>query len=317
MRLLIMISCAFFLDFLFGDPHWLYHPICLIGNAIRFVEKRTRKYCKKETMAGLFLVIIITALSFWIPFLLLYGVRKVSMIASFLLETFFCYQILAMKSLKVESNKVYAPLKDGNLLEARKYLSYIVGRDTKDLDEKKIIKATVETIAENTTDGVIAPLIYMAIGGAPLGFLYKAINTMDSMVGYKNEIYFYYGKCAAKLDDVANYIPARIAAVCMIVAAFITRLNGREAVRIFLRDRYNHKSPNSAQTESVCAGALSIQLAGPSNYFGKRVEKPYIGDPIREVEMEDIHRANHLMYVTSFVGVFFCLFILTLITVIN
>ena len=199
--------------------------------------------------------------------------------------------------------KVYYPLNEGNYPEARKYLSYIVGRDTQNLDAKGITKATVETIAENTTDGVVAPLFYMAIGGAPLAFLYKAINTMDSMIGYRNEKYEKFGKVAARLDDIANFIPARITALLMIAASALNGLDYKNAFRMFLRDRKNHKSPNSAQTESVCAGALNVQLAGNAYYFGQLVHKPTIGDNNREIVAQDIVLTNKLMYTTSVLAV--------------
>ena len=214
---------------------------------------------------------------------------------------FWCYQLLAAKSLKTESMKVYKKLQDSDLEGARKAVSMIVGRDTANLDCEGITKATVETIAENTSDGVIAPLFYMLIGGAPLGMLYKAINTMDSMLGYKDEKYLYIGRIAAKMDDVVNYIPARISAIMMVLAAFLCGLDWKNGWKIFLRDRYNHSSPNSAQTEAVCAGALDIQLAGDAWYFGKLYKKPYIGEPIRSIRIEDICQTNRLMYVTAIV----------------
>ena len=205
------------------------------------------------------------------------------------------YYLLAARSLRTESMKVYGELKKNDLQGARRAVSMIVGRDTKTLDREGVTKAAVETVAENASDGVIAPLFYTALGGPVLGFLYKAVNTMDSMVGYKNEKYLYFGRAAARLDDLANFIPARISALFMIGAAFLLGMNGRQAVKTYRRDRYKHKSPNSAHTEAVCAGALGIRLAGPASYFGKMVEKPYIGDALRPVEDEDIVRANRLL----------------------
>lgn len=304
---LMIIGIAFLLDLLFGDPYWLPHPICLIGNTISFLEKRIRRIIRNELFGGLLLVLIVLTLSFCLPFIILFVAKQINYYLAIVIEIYFCYQIFAVKSLKTESMKVYKPLIAEDIPEARKYLSYIVGRDTQNLDKKGVIKATVETIAENTTDGVIAPLIFMAIGGAPLAFLYKAINTMDSMIGYKNEKYIKFGKCAARLDDVANFIPARIAAVIMITASGFMRLSMKDAIRIFLRDRKNHKSPNSAQTESVCAGALQVQLAGDASYFGQLVHKPTIGDPIREIIPEDIVKTNQLMYLTSFIAVLLAL----------
>ena len=215
------------------------------------------------------------------------------------LETVMCYQILAVKSLKTESMKVYAELKRGSLAGARQKVSMIVGRDTEDLSEEQVAKAAVETVAENTSDGTVAPLLFMAVGGAPLGFLYKGINTLDSMVGYKNEVYLFFGRFSAKLDDAANFIPARVSAFLMIGASVLLGMDFRNAWRIFRRDRLNHASPNSAQTEAVCAGALDIQLAGDAYYFGKLYPKKTIGDRLRAIRYEDIASANRLLYGTA------------------
>lgn len=203
--------------------------------------------------------------------------------------------------------KVYDRLKNGTIEEARYAVSMIVGRDTSELTEEGVTKAAVETVAENSSDGVIAPMLYMALGGAPLMFLYKGINTMDSMLGYKNDRYLYFGRCAAKLDDLANYIPARISGWLMVAAAFLTGMDGKNAAKIYKRDRRNHASPNSAQTEAAVAGALRVQLAGNAYYFGKLYEKPTIGDKLREVEPEDIRRANRLLYGASVLSVLLCL----------
>jgi adenosylcobinamide-phosphate synthase len=277
--------------------------VCIIGKAISALEKMLRKIVKNELFAGTVLVLVISGLAFFVPFLILYLANTLNYYLAMGIEIYFCYQIFAVKSLKKESMKVYYPLKEGNYPEARKYLSYIVGRDTQNLDAKGITKATVETIAENTTDGVVAPLFYMAIGGAPLAFLYKAINTMDSMIGYRNEKYEKFGKVAARLDDIANFIPARITALLMIAASALNGLDYKNAFRMFLRDRKNHKSPNSAQTESVCAGALNVQLAGNAYYFGQLVHKPTIGDNNREIVAQDIVLTNKLMYTTSVLAV--------------
>ncbi|MFI3207533.1 MAG: adenosylcobinamide-phosphate synthase CbiB [Eubacteriales bacterium] len=303
MKSMWIIVIAFLLDLCFGDPQWIYHPISIIGNMISKTEKILRRIVKGELLGGFILVLIITVVSFGVPFTVLNICYRTNYYLGVILEIFWCFQILATKSLKKAALQVYKPLKEGNIEEARIYISYIVGRDTQKLDEKGIIKATVETVAENTTDGVVAPLLFMAVGGAPLGFLYKAINTMDSMVGYKNERYILFGRCAAKLDDIANYIPARITAMFMILSAFVLNYNGKGAFKIYRRDRRNHKSPNSAQTESVCAGALDIQLAGNATYFGTLYEKPTIGDSIREIEPEDIEKSIRLMYQTSIITV--------------
>lgn len=297
---------GYILDILFGDPEWLPHPIRLIGKMIAGGESILRRVsCRSERSCyycGMVLTAGVVAVSFLAPFLILYVTAAVHPLARFILEVLMCYQILAVKALKVESMRVSAELKANRLPEARTALSRIVGRDTQNLSASGVAKGAVETVAENLADGVIAPLIYMAIGGAPLGFLYKAVNTLDSMIGYKNERYLHFGRFAAKLDDAANYIPARVAAWLMIVSAFILRYDARSAIRIYRRDRFKHTSPNSAQTEAVCAGALNIELAGNNYYFGKLVQKPVIGDAVREIETEDIKRANNLLYATSALG---------------
>lgn len=297
------LAVGFVLDLSFGDPRWLYHPICVIGNLIAWLEKRIRSLFPKtdrgELAGGAVMVINICMLCFVVPFLILTAVYRIHQIAGLVLETFWCYQLFAAKSLRAESGKVYESLKTGTLDDARYAVSMIVGRDTKALTEEGVIKAAVETVAENTSDGVIAPMLFMAIGGVPLMFLYKGINTMDSMLGYKNEKYLYFGRCAAKLDDAANYIPARLSGLLMAASALFAGLDVKNAFRIYFRDKRNHASPNSAQTESAMAGALRVQLAGNAWYFGKLYEKPTIGDPIRPIEAEDIKRAGRLMYVTA------------------
>ena len=299
-------AAGFILDLIFGDPRWLYHPVCLIGNAIAFLEKRIRKIFPKtergELLGGALEVLLICLFSWGVPFLILYGLNRVSVPAAFLLETFWCYQLLATKSLKTESMKVYEALKKGSLEDARYAVSMIVGRDTKALSETGVTKAAVETIAENTSDGIIAPMLYMVLGGVPLMFLYKGINTMDSMLGYKNEKYLYFGRTAAKLDDVVNYIPARVSGWLMALSSVFAGLDVKNAVKMYRRDRRNHASPNSAQTEAAMAGALRVQLAGNAYYFGKLYEKLTIGDDLRPVEAEDIRRANRLLYVTAWSG---------------
>ncbi len=250
-----------------------------------------------QRLGGGLLVVLVLAISTALP----YGILKLCYGLHFALglfvETFMCYQILATKSLKDESDKVYVALKEG-LDAGRKAVSMIVGRDTENLTESGVVKACVETVAENTSDGIVAPLFYMMIGGPVLGWTYKAINTMDSMIGYKNETYKYFGTVAAKLDDVANYIPARLAAIFMILASGLLGFDMKNAIKIYKRDRKNHKSPNAAQTEAVMAGALRVELAGDAWYFGKLYEKPSIGDPLREIEPLDIRRSHKILYGT-------------------
>ncbi len=313
MEIVLIIGAAFVLDLVLGDPRWLPHPICLIGNLISGGEKLLRSVFPKtasgERWAGTALWFLVISLTFAVPFFLLKGLALIHPWAAYIVQTLFCYQILAAKSLKTESMRVYKYIKAGDLENSRKYLSWIVGRDTENLSFKQITKAVVETIAENTSDGVIAPMLFMMIGGAPMGFLYKAVNTLDSMVGYKNDKYINFGRFSARADDVFNYIPARITAAAMIIGAFFTGLDGRNAWRIFLRDRHNHASPNSAHPESACAGALKVQLAGDAYYFGKLYKKKTIGDDNREIEAEDIPRTNRLMYAAAVI----CLILFSLI----
>ncbi|MCM1127101.1 MAG: adenosylcobinamide-phosphate synthase CbiB [Lachnospiraceae bacterium] len=298
----ICILAGFLLDLLLGDPYWLPHPIRLIGALIGRLEKWLRKEGKGQRqmlVRGGVLVVFVLCASTAVPLMLLVAAYRIHHVLGLFLETIMCYQILAVKSLKVESMKVYAALSGKDLEGARKAVSMIVGRDTMTLDEKGIIKAAVETVAENTSDGVIAPLCFLALGGAAFGFFYKAVNTMDSMIGYKNEAYLYFGRAAAKLDDLCNYIPSRLAAMLMTAASFFLGYDWKNAARIHKRDGRNHASPNSAQTESVCAGALQVCLAGDAYYFGKKVSKPTIGEELREIEAEDIKRANGLLYSTA------------------
>ena len=302
---LLALVLGFILDLIIGDPHGLYHPIRLVGNLIALLEKRMNR--KKDSpnqqmVMGWLMALIVITLSSGIPLLLLLLAYRIHPVCRLILETIMCWQLLATKSLKDESMKVYRKLKKHDLQGSRHAVSMIVGRDTEVLDESGVTKAAVETVAENTSDGVIAPMLYMAIGGAFLGWMYKSINTMDSMVAYKNERYLYFGRIPAYLDDIANYIPARLAGVMMILASFIVRLDGAHAFAIFKRDRYNHASPNSAQTEAVMAGALNVQLAGDAWYFGELHKKKTIGDDIRPVEAEDIVRANKLLYGTAVVS---------------
>ena len=294
---------GFVLDFLFGDPAWLPHPVVYMGRAISALERRLRARLPRtpqgELLGGAILAFCLPVGTFLLTSLVCLGAAALSPWLGLAVQMFWCGQALAAKGLAQESTNVYAELKKGSLPAARKAVSRIVGRDTQNLTLEGVTKAAVETVAENASDGVIAPLLYMLLGGAPLALTYKAINTMDSMVGYKNEKYLYFGRAAAKLDDVANYIPSRLAALLWIMAAAFTRNDAKGAWRIWRRDRRNHASPNSAQTESACAGALGVQLAGPAYYFGEYYPKPTIGDQLRPIEPEDILRADRMMYVAS------------------
>ena len=301
----IAIVLGFLLDLLFGDPIGRFHPVCLIGRLIGALDKalyRENDTDKAKVRKGLLLVILVFLITGAVTGAILFLCLQIHIYAVFLAAVFLCDTTLAMRDLQLESMKVYKALhsREDALEKGREAVSRIVGRDTKYLDEKGVMRAAVETVAENTTDGVVAPLFYLFLGGPVLAMVYKAINTMDSMIGYKNDRYLFFGRVAAKLDDIANFIPARIAALLWCVAAGLTGADAKGAYRIWKRDRFNHESPNSAQTESACAGALGIRLAGDAWYFGKKKEKPYIGDATREIEVKDIFRVNVLMYVTAF-----------------
>ena len=314
---------AFFIgiliDRIVGDPHKMPHPVRLMGRVIALLDKAfmgekkspgdeevgvaadTKRNAGAEFVKGLILWVIVVMLTFTVGSVIWFFTYLPSSYLGIAVEAVLIAYCLAAKSLKVESMKVCHALEDEGLDAGRKAVSMIVGRDTKAFDEEGVVRAAVETVAENTSDGVIAPMIYCFLGGAVFGLVYKAVNTMDSMLGYHNDRYEYFGKAAAKMDDVFNYIPARVSALLMIGASFIMgkEYSEKDAVRIFKRDRYNHKSPNSAQTESVLSGALRIRLAGDASYFGKVVKKPFIGDDIRPVEKRDIKRACRLMYATE------------------
>ena len=287
------------LDLLLGDPHRLPHPVRAMGALIAGLESPLRRLFpstqRGELLAGAMLVLLVVLLSTGAAVLLLLAAYLLSPLLAFLVEAVLCYYCLAARSLREESMAVFRALTGGTIEEARRAVSMIVGRDTDRLDADGVTRAAVETVAENASDGVIAPLLFLAVGGAPLGILYKAVNTMDSMVGYQNERYLYFGRCAARLDDVLNFLPARLAGVLLCLAAPIASLRGQNAWRIFFRDRKNHKSPNSAHTEAAAAGALGVRLAGSNYYFGKIVDKPTIGDDLRPIVPEDIPRVNRLM----------------------
>lgn len=294
---------GFVLDAIFGDPAWLPHPVVYMGKAISALEKGLRARLPKtpegELWGGRILAFCLPVSTFALTCLVCMGAAALHPLLGLAVQMFWCGQALAAKGLVQESMNVHRELTKPDLPAARTAVSRIVGRDTQALTAEGVTKAAVETVAENASDGVIAPLLYMLLGGAPLALTYKAINTMDSMVGYKNTQYLYFGRAAAKMDDVANYLPSRIAALLWVAAAALTGNDARNAWRIWRRDRRNHASPNSAQTESACAGALGVQLAGPAYYFGEYYAKPTIGDPLRPIEPEDILRANRMMYVAS------------------
>ena len=302
---LLSIYTGYALDLIIGDPYSFPHPVRYIGKLISIVEKQIRKITSSDKglkIAGFFLWFIVVWATFGITTLVL-QLFKFNKLAYFIVNTILIYTTLATKCLKDESVKIYKVLKTGDLEKSRIQLSYIVGRDTTNLNEKEIVRATVETVAENTVDGIIAPLFYGFIGGAPLAMAYKAVNTLDSTVGYKNDKYYYLGFASAKIDDIANYIPARLGVILLPLGSLFTGFNFKDALKIGIRDRKNHKSPNCAFSEGAVAGALGIQLGGTNVYFGKEVYKPTIGDKTREIEIEDIVRTNKIMYSSSIISI--------------
>lgn len=290
---------GFVIDIFVGDPYNFPHPIRAIGTLIAKLEKFVRERFKNLRKGGVFLALTVLIASTLVPLAVLFVCYKINIYLGLAVESVMCWQLVAARCLQKESMKVCRAVEEKDIEKARKAVSMIVGRDTDVLDETGIVKAAVETVAENTSDGVTAPIMYIAFGGAPLGFFYKAANTMDSMIGYTNEKYIDIGRFAAKLDDVLNFIPSRLTALGMILSAYLLGADGKNAAKIWKRDRRKHASPNSAQTESVCAGALDIRLAGDAYYFGELHKKEFIGDDIRPPESEDIRRANRLMYCTS------------------
>ena len=296
MRIVLVLLCAVVADLILGDPERLapVHPVVLMGKVVTRLERSLRKWFPEtkrgERQAGIVLAVVLPAGVFFVSFFLLWILRHYFPPAAWVLEILWCWQVLAIKDLRTETMRVYTALKSSTLERARYMVSRIVGRDTEQLDEAGVTRAAIETVAENFSDGIVAPLFFMILGGAPLALCYKAVNTMDSMVGYKNERYLYFGRAAARLDDVANWIPARIAAWMLIAAAAMTGQDAAGAYRIWKRDRRNHASPNSAQCEAAAAGALGIRLAGPASYFGEIHDKPYIGDDTRPVQAGDIRR---------------------------
>ena len=306
MRIILLMLGGFILDGIFGDPAWLVHPVVIMGRAITALEKFLRKRLPNtpegERLGGRILAMALPVGTLLITGGVCWLFYRISPILGFAIELLWCAQALAAKGLAQESTNVYRELVKGDLPASRRAVSRIVGRDTAELTSEGVTKAAVETVAENATDGVVAPMVYLLLGGAPLALCYKAINTMDSMVGYKNEKYLNFGRAAAKLDDAANYLPSRIAALLWIASAALTGNDAKSAWRIWRRDRRKHASPNSAQTERACAGALNVQLAGPATYFGKYYDKPTIGDAVRAIEPGDILRANKMMYTASLLG---------------
>ena len=328
---MIAFAAGFVLDLIIGDPYNMPHPVRWIGNLIAALDRRLlgdipaeladpeSRDRASEQRKGLIIVLTVVLSTAFLSVLILVISYRIHTVAGIIIESVMTCYVLAATSLRKESMKVYKELVKGDLEGARRAVSMIVGRDTAVLDEAGVTRAAVETVAENLSDGVIAPMIYTAIGGPVLGLVYKSINTMDSMIGYKNDRYMWLGRYAAKLDDFVNYLPARISAWLLIIASAVggQDFDAGRAYRIWKRDRFNHKSPNAAQTESVCAGALGLKLAGDAQYFGRIVKKPSIGDAIRQIEPEDIRRANKLMIIASVIGELICLAAIYLISIIK
>ena len=307
---LFALLIGFGIDLLIGDPHSIPHPVVGIGKLISFLEKGLRRMFPKtdggEIAAGAVLWILVAVTCTVIPIGILFLCHKISPWLRLTVESIMCWQILATKSLKDESMKVYTALESGDLEKSRHAVSMIVGRDTARLDDTGVTRAAVETVAENTSDGVVAPMLFLALGGAPLGFFYKAVNTMDSMLGYVEPPYKNIGLVPAKMDDAANFIPSRLSALLMIAAGFLLGFDAKNGWQIFRRDRFNHASPNSAQTESVCAGLLGVRLAGDAWYHGVLHKKKYIGDANREITHRDIILVCRLLYLTAFLTLLLC-----------
>lgn len=302
--IILVMVIAYLLDLVIGDPYSFPHPVRFIGNLIRFTEGKIRiifKSKKQLKIGGVLLWTITVGFTALVTNLIL-NLLCINNIFYVIIASIILYTTLSTKCLADEAKKIYEVLKTGDIEKSRKQLSYIVGRDTTSLNENEIIRATVETVAENTVDGIISPMMYGFIGGPVLAMAYKAINTLDSMVGYKNEKYGDIGFASAKIDDIANFIPARITPFFMMIASFILGFNSKKSIKIAMRDRKNHKSPNCAYAEGAVAGALEVQLGGTNMYFGEKVYKPTIGDKYRELEAEDILRTNKIMYLTSFIA---------------
>lgn len=302
-----MISVAFVMDLVLGDPKGAPHPVRAMGKAARVLERMTRTRIHNSKLAGVVTVLILVLTTYGVSRGFLESLGNLNHQFYFVMETLLIYTSLATRSLYDESHPVLIKLRQGNEGHARSQLQNIVGRDTQHLNRKQITRATVETVSENTVDGVVAPLFYACMGGAPLALTYKCINTLDSMFGYKNETYINFGWASARLDDAVNWLPARIAGPLMVVSATLLGQNGKRAWNTMLRDGQNHSSPNAGIPEAVVAGSLGVELGGPQYYQGRMVEKPTIGKELREIEPEDIFRSHQILFATAFLALLFFL----------
>lgn len=297
------LTIGFILDLLIGDPNNPFHPVRGIGLLASKLETIFRKLLKNSLkIAGLIVWIITIILTFAITYGIIFVCMKINKYLGVIVQGIIIYFCISAKGLVVEGYKVIKYLNEGNIEKSRKQLSYIVGRDTESLDSKGITRAVIETIAENMSDGVIAPILFAGIFGAAGSMAYKAVNTMDSMFGYKNDRYIEFGYFPAKLDDLFNYIPARVTGILIIISSFFLKRDYKNSLKIYKRDRYNHTSPNSAHPEAAMAGALDIQLGGANYYFGKIVEKPVIGDKIKEIEINDVKKTAEILYLSAVMG---------------
>ncbi len=305
---------AYIIDIIIGDPRWFPHPVVIIGKAVRFLEgkiRRTSLIGRKK--GGIILCFAVVIPTFFITWGVVEGCLFVNALLGAIITVLFASMTLATRSLFDESKAVIDTLNNGNIVEARKKLSMIVGRDTENLDEQEICRAVIETVSENLSDGIVAPMFYLAIGGLPLAMAYKAVNTLDSMVGYKNDRYGDIGWFSAKMDDMLNWIPARLSVFLIVIASFILMYNWRNSWKIMRRDGQNHPSPNSGMPEAAAAGALNIQLGGKSRYFGKIYHKPAIGDRIKEIDRGDVKKAWVIMFASSLLMAAVCVLTLWLI----
>lgn len=293
------IAIAFAIDLLAGDPRWMPHPVRLIGRLAGAVGHFLRRLMSRERLAGSILVVLTVGIAYLLTWAVVAALSALSPILGGAASIFFLYTALATKDLFVHSDAVVRALASGDIEGARRCVGRIVGRDTEGLDEKEISRAAVESVAENTVDGIIAPLFYAFIGGPPLAMAYKAVNTLDSMFGYKTEAYINFGWASARLDDLANYLPARLTGPIIAVAAFFVGGKSISSFRIFWRDRKKHPSPNSGHSEAAFAGALGVQIGGLNYYFGAPSYKPAIGDKDKELEAGDIRTAQMIMFATS------------------
>ncbi len=297
------LTIGFLLDLIIGDPQNPIHPIRLIGNLCSKLESLFRRILRESLkLAGLLTWISVILIVFLVSEFIVKVSFRINFIIGIIISGIMFYFTISTKALKVEGLKVIKFLLKEDIEGARKQLSYIVGRDTKSLDKEGILRAVVETIAENMSDGVVAPILYAGLFGVPFAFVYKAVNTMDSMFGYKNDKYKDFGFFPAKLDDVFNFIPARVTGYLIVVASYILKMDYKNSYKIYERDKNNHSSPNSAHPEAAVAGALGLKLGGAIYYFGKLVDKPTIGDELKKIEINDVYNTNKILYLVAFLS---------------